>query len=193
MSVKPLIVAALSAAILSGCNRPAAQATATQPATQPAQVVQTPVENAQLQVDNQTFSFPHAVLRLSVSKDHVNARLSSDDPPDAIQDNYHGNSFDLIMPLNNITDTSQIDHGVWEFPPTAMPQRESGYGIFLDGQRRRLHPQDVVASFSRDGDRIVVDMKGVFYEYESTETGRPITPPPRVLVQGRLVATLEKQ
>jgi hypothetical protein len=155
--------------------------------------VETPPEAALLQVDQKNFSFPPAVLRLSVSKGHVNARLSSDDPPDAIQDNYHGNSFDLIMALN-ISDTSQIDHAVWEFPPAAaQPQRESGYGIFLDGQRRRLHPQDVVASFTREGDHVIIDMKGVFFEYQSADTGRPANPPPRVLVQGRLVAAIENQ
>jgi hypothetical protein len=187
-------VYAIAIAGAFGCGRSPEQAPTTAPATQPVAVVVVPQpEPAALQVDQATVSFPAAILRLSISKGHINARLSSDDPPEAIQDNYHGNSFDLIMALN-ISDTSEIDHAVWEFAPTAtLPTRESGYGIFLDGQRRRLHPQDVVASFSREGDRVVVDMKGVFFEYESAETGRPVNPPPRVLVQGRLVATVENK
>ncbi len=182
----------MAVVMFSGCGRPAEQAPTTAPATQPAVVVVVPQpEPATLQVDQATVLFPPAILRLSISKGHVNARLSSDDPPEAIQDNYHGNSFDLIMALN-ISDTSEIDHAVWEFAPAvAMPTRESGYGIFLDGQRRRLHPQDVVASFSRDGDHVIIDMKGVFFEYESADTGRPVNPPPRVLVQGRLVAVVD--
>jgi hypothetical protein len=190
-----LVIAAAAvevAAEAGGCQRQTQHEPAAAPAAQAASVPATQPEAATLQVDQQPFLFPQAVLRLATSNGQVSARLSSDDPPEAIQDNYHGNSFDLIMALN-IPDPDQIDRAVWEFAAGSQPQRENGYGIFLDGQRRRLHPQEVVASFSRDGDRVVVDMKGVFFEYRSDDSARPSNPPPRVLVQGRLVASIEKQ
>jgi hypothetical protein len=186
-----VLAAGLATVLFAVSNR---QGSTEQPALPFAPVPPSPTtrpEMVTLQVDQEPVEFPAAVLRLSVSGDHLNARLSSDDPPDAIQDNYHGNSFDLIMALN-VANADQIDKAVWAYTSDGVPQRESGYGIFLDGQRRRLHPQDVVISFARDGDDVVVDMKGVFFEYESPDTGRPMGVPPRVLVQGRLRASVEK-
>ena len=191
MKSSGMIALAVTAALLAGCQKGSQHEPATAPVALPAPLPATQPAMATIQVDQQPVLFPQAVLRFSIQKGSVIARLSSDDPPDAIQDNYHGNSFDLIMALN-ISDPSQIDQAVWEFSSDSQPQRESTYGIFLDGQRRRLHPQDVVASFSRDGDRVIVDVKGVFFEYGSDDPGRAANPAPRVLVQGRLDAVVDR-
>jgi hypothetical protein len=164
--------------------QPVAEIPATAPATQP--------ELATLLIDSQGYSFPRAVLRLSVLHGRVVARLSTDDPAAAIEQGYSGNSFDLNMPLN-IDDPDKIDSAHWRFTASAPPQRESDRGIFLDGQRQRLHPQDVGARFQRDGDRITVMLSGFFLLYQNTPSERSFVPPRRVYVQGRLEAIVPVQ
>jgi hypothetical protein len=188
-----LLALMMAAALFAVSQRQPPQAPPAARVIEPATVPATQPQAVTLQVDQQPVVFPPAVLRLSVSGDHLNARLSTDDPPEAIQDNYHGNSFDLIMALN-VPDAADIDKAVWAYTadPSVPAQRESGYGIFLDGQRTRLHPQDVLISFAREGDRILVDVKGMFFEYQSPDTARPTSAPPRVLVEGRLLANVEK-
>jgi hypothetical protein len=131
---------------------------------------------------------------LSSSRGVVSARVSSDDPPAAIDSGYHGNSFDLVMPLN-VADQSQIDDAVWKFSTDSAEQRESAHGLFLDGQRLRLHPQDASAHFQKQGDKLIVDLEGFFFETQVTDaaadTIRPAAAPKRVWVQGRLVAALQ--
>jgi hypothetical protein len=158
---------------------------ATAPATQPAQ--------STLNIGLKEFAFPQAVLRFSKSGGLVIARLMTDDPPAAIEADYRGNSFDLIMSLD-IADPSRIDQAVWKYTSGAnVREDDSPHGIFLEGQRLRLHPQDVTARFQQDGDKVIVDLSGWFLLYDSTVNDRPFAQQRRVLVQGRMETTVSKQ
>jgi hypothetical protein len=204
MGLPRVAAVALFAGWLAGCDKgPAQTATPTtvpstpimqMPQTQPVTVwvldatqPVTDVSAAAISIGQKEFWFPQAVLRLESSRGRVNARLSSDDPPEAIQDNYHGNSFDLIMSLP-ISEAGQIDQATWNYATAATPQDESPHGIFLDGQRRRLHPENASATFQRDGDKVVVLLNGWFLMYDTT--GMERAAPMRVFVQGRLEATV---
>jgi hypothetical protein len=162
-----------------------AEAPATQAATEPAQ--------SELSIGRKDFYFPPAVLHFSSSNGRVSARLITDDPPAAIETGYHGNSFDLIMALD-IADASQIDGAAWTYSaPPAAGTEESAHGIFLDGQRQRLHPQQVTAQFSRQGDKVNVHLSGWFSYYDSAQTDRSFGPPKRVRVEGTLETNVSAQ
>jgi hypothetical protein len=162
-----------------------AEPPATQPATEPAQ--------CQLIIGQKQFWFPPAVLHFSSSKGRVSARLITDDPPAAIETGYHGNSFDLIMALD-IADPQQIDGATWTYAaPSTTGSEESAHGIFLDGQRQRLHPQQVTAQFSKQGDKVIVQLSGWFSYYDSSLTDRSFGPPKRIRVDGTLETNVSAQ
>lgn len=159
------------------------QATAQQPA----------VEEASLIVGTQQVWFPPALLRLTPADGRLTARLTSDDPPTAIEENYHGNSFDLDMALD-VSDASEIGQAVWVYKSVSSEQQDdSPHGVFLDGQRRRLHPQDVVAQFQRQGPKVAVTVRGWFLLYDTDHGDRPFALPQRVFVQGRLLAAVPEK
>jgi hypothetical protein len=206
MSVGRIVTMALFAALLAGCERgprqepaptapppPVAEAPATQPIVQiPATMDTTEPFEATLAINQQEYSFPAAILRLEQSGRHVNARLITDDPPTAIEEDYHGDSFDLVMKLN-ISEPGQIDGADWKYSDRGVErQDESAHGLFLDGQRHRLHPQDVEARFQQQGEKVMVRLSGWFLLYESSGSERS-APPRRVYVQGNLAATVVKQ
>ena len=190
---------ALLAAVLPGCDRGSAKPAASPPPSDPASAAPRVTLNDEspatipstepavstLTVGAESFTFPPAVLRLTESRGHVIARLMTDDPPEAINEDYRGNSFDLIMSLN-IADPQSISGAEWKYIDAApAAQDESAHGIFLDGQRRRLHPQNVTAQFESRAGRITVRIWGTFLAYDSTPTGRAATPQ-KVMVQGKL-------
>jgi hypothetical protein len=200
MKISRMMAAALAAGWLAGCQRGAPQppAAATAPATQPATLPATAPASrpatrpamAMLIIGGQDFWFPQAALRLRPVRHHLEARLSTNDPETAIERNYQGNSFDLNMPLA-ITKPGQLAKAVWHYmAPADVKQDESAHGIFLDGQSRRLHPQDVTVRFQPHGRRVTVDLSGWFLLYQSTAVEGSFTPPQRVFVHGELDAAL---
>jgi hypothetical protein len=183
------IVAVLLAAQLAGCERSAT------PATQPASVTATTLPATEpsasvLTIGTQEYRFPRAILRLSTVHSHLVARLSTDDPPAAIDENYRGNSFDISMPLA-ITDPAQLSQTTWRYTaPAGEKPEDSPHGVFLDGQRRRLHPQDVTARFESNGAKIDVILSGWFLVYETNATEPSFAAPRRIYVRGRFAASL---
>jgi hypothetical protein len=186
-----VIAGILSLTALAGCQRGVAPAEA--PATAPiSQAPATRPDAATLLIDHQTYWFPPAVLRLAASHGKLSARLSTDDPPTAIEQDYRGNSFDLTLPLN-IDDPALIDQAACHVATGGLPKRESDRGIFLDGQHRRLHPQDTTAQFHRQGDKIVVTLSGYFLLYQNSPLDRSFASPQRVYVQGQLAASVPEK
>lgn len=182
----------LLGALVGGCNRapqsapvnstPTTQTAATNPDTEPAPTV--------LSIDGKDLFFPPAILRVSPADGHLHARLFTDDPPQAIETNYRGNSFDLMMTLN-VPDAGQLSQAVWQFTGSEQPQqRESSRGIFLDGQRQRLHAQAVVVKFNPDGTDVDVLVDGWFMLYANSAKDVAPSPPQRVYVKGHVAAKL---
>src|SRR3954464_5358149 len=99
------------AGLLIGCDRAQTAGPATKPAgnaqtssarIEPANPPTTaPTERAPavLLVEQKPLTFPPAILQISNHDGQLMATLMSDDPKAAIDDNYHGNSFYLEMPL----------------------------------------------------------------------------------------------
>src|SRR5438552_3235994 len=91
-------------------------------------------------IDQKPYTFPPAILQIRNRDGQLSAVLMSDDPRDAIDDNYHGNSFYLEMPLE-ITELKDLPTYVYRFVSPSSDRTDSPNGIFLDGNRLQLQPQ----------------------------------------------------
>lgn len=99
-----------------------------------------------MSIDGDRLAFPGAKLRVAVDDGKVIALLHSDDPRDAINEDYHGNSFYFQMELD-AADPAQFAASSWRFVAASASQDDSPYGIFLDGHRQQLQPLDVKVTF----------------------------------------------
>lgn len=169
---------ALAASItLSGCERsqPAPPTVSSPVATtapaatsEPAATVPSTVPVATLpsvstiNINGHTTIFPAARVRLEEENGHIVALLFSDDPREALRDNYTGNSFYLKMELD-ITDADQLAQAEWHYQMPSVAQREdSPYGIYLSGRQVQLQPFDVRARFKPDAKGATVLLSGQF-------------------------------
>lgn len=157
---------------------------ATEPTTAPASQ---PL-SSQLFIDDQPVRFPQARLRVSKSNGHVIARLYSNDPKAAINDDYQGNSYDLVMHLDDIREPQQVYLSQWQFSARSREYVETPYGIFLDGIRHQLQPINVTAKFLGDMTMVRIDLDGQFLQFDSSDPNQPGKP---VQVRGSLLAAVE--
>lgn len=155
-------------------------AAATEPAaTQPA---------SQLTIDGLSYPFPAARLRVSKQGRRVVARLYSDDPKAALSDDYKGNSYDLIMDLDDISEPQQVYTSVWQFKARSREYTDSSHGIFLEGIRFQLEPYNVTARFLGDMLLVRVDLEGEFMQFDQVDASAA---PKSVFVKGSLLAPVE--
>jgi len=186
--IAPIAMAVGAAGLLAlGCERrrpapatrPATQAAATRPATQPSL--------CRLLINGQVLEFPRARLRLVHTQPKVMVRLFSDDPRQAIDRDYHGNSFYFEMELDT-TDPADIGQMVWGFEAASSERMDSSNGVFLDGGRQHLQPFRAQIAFEPAGPGLLMHVRGTFLLFRS----RDLQLAERVLVEGRLWAELEK-
>jgi hypothetical protein len=177
-----------------GCDQPAPSAptsppptSTTAPASAPATTRASARPSATMNVNGTPFVFPPARIRLDEEDGHVVALLYSDDPREALKDNYTGNSFYLRMELD-ITAPADLAAARWHFAaPSTAQQEDSPYGVFLTGRKIQLQPYKVDAAFKRDGDVTLV-LVGQFQLLDS----KPEHSPPRmVVVEAKLSAKLD--
>lgn len=202
-------VALASALAVAGCDRPdhgpqASPPSATQPsaaaiiasATQPSLVL-VPASQpsviglvSTISVNNTDFLFPNAQLRLTQDNGGVTAVLYSNDPKEAMDDNYKGNSYYMRMPLN-ATDPDDLSAATWTYKaPSEHEAADSAEGIFIfvNGQKYQLRPTDAQATFEGKSPHIVVYLQG---QFRMAPTGEDISAEPKqVEVRARLEATV---
>ena len=211
-TIAPATASAFVAAILSlgGCEEPAMQAVrndappqgpvpvqadgpavvdaqpagATQPQTARAD---TQPANAFLTINNRVIEFPPARLRLTKTDEGVTALLYSDDPPGATRPGYAGNGFYFEFPLR-AADAEQIAGEEYWYKADDSAPSESPNGVFLEGMRYHLQPQDLAIKFDGEGRRLMAQVAGRFLVVRTREEGPPgqLTP-----VQGTLYTTAE--
>jgi hypothetical protein len=196
---------------LAACDRPPQpQPTAPGgPATQPAAAVASadplaattaPVDAAATQptasalsIRGKLVSFPPAVLRLEEDDGGITCLLYSDDPKTAMEDGYDGNSYYLRFPLD-IDDPARLPTAVWTYKATTSQPEESPYGIFLEGRRWQLHPDDVRVEFqgTPDAPPVTVWLGGMFRAVNTIDDPHPGQQHPQVTVMGKLTASLQQ-
>jgi len=155
-----------------------ASAPSTQPATLP---------SAFMIIDQKRTDFPAAKLRVSATDGKVVALLYSDDPKDAISDQYTGHSFYFEMDLD-VPEVKEFITAVWRFTADTNDRQDTPYGIFLDGHRRQLQPLDVKVQFDPSplgADVTTVWLSGRFLELNIEDPGKPAREVP---VTAQLVA-----
>lgn len=203
--IQGLAAAALVAAFACGCDTGTKQHAKRAPTTAPSFVAAatqpdastdlaanppptTQPDASHLTIGSQVWKFPPARLRVTKSGDHVIARLYSNDPRSAINDDYKGNSYDLTMNLDGIRQPQQIYTAQWQHHARSREFVDSPSGIFLEGVKYQLQPFDVSAHFLGDMLLVRVDIRGEFLQFDSAD---PSAPPKSVMVQGSLLAPVE--
>jgi hypothetical protein len=200
-----LISAALVAGLIVGCDTARTKQSKTAPTTAPAfaeattqpewspdapatEPASTQPATSQLTIDNQVWKFPTARLRVSKSGNHVVARLYTNDPKSAINDDYKGNGYYLVMSLDDIREPQQIYTAQWQHKAHSREFVDSPSGIFLEGMKYQIQPFDVTAKFLGDMLLVRIDLAGEFLQFDSTD---PSAPPKSVYVKGSLLAPVE--
>ena len=164
----------------------AAQAT-TYPATGPAS---TQPRATSMLIDGRLVQFPPAKLVLK-SRGGVHALLFSDDPPDAIRDDYAGNSFYLDIVLD-IEAPDQLATTKWIYKAPNSERSDTVSGIYLDGRKKHLQPFDVVAEFDHEPGRAVkVYLNGQFLLFGADD--EPTSPGQLIVVSAEIDAPVAQK
>ena len=184
-------------AIGAGCEDPSSPTPAPKspgatttpaPASLPATTTAATVPAAVIKVNGTPMEFPSARLRVEEENDKVVALLFSDDPREALKDNYKGNSFYIRMELD-ISDTTELSSATWHYAaPSAAEREDSPYGIFLTGRAVQLRPFKVDAAFRQD-ENVTIVMVG---QFEVIDDKSDHGPPRMMPVETRLVARIDR-
>ena len=150
------------------------------PWTQPA--------TSELFINGQIYKFPVAKLRVARSADHVVARLYTDDPKAALDDDYKGNRYDIQMSLDNVHEPQQVCMASWQHRAMSHEYVNTPYGIFLEGMRYQLQPLNASARFLGTMLMVQVDLEGQFLLFDNTDKSAV---PKTVFVKGTLLAPIE--
>ena len=182
--IAQILALGLSVATVAGCSRsqtagPTSQPTgnaqvssATIPPAAPpttAPIVRTP---ATILIDQKPLPFPPAVLQIRNRDGQLMAVLMSDDPKEAINEDYHGNSFYLEMPLE-ITDEKDLADYVYRYDSPSSDRTDSPNGIFLDGNRQQLQPATMQVKFQGDENSMQILLSGQFLQFDPPMTASP--------------------
>jgi hypothetical protein len=183
-----LVAAAVGAAVLSGagggCDRSAPPQqppvpTPVAPATSPVAVAPAPAAgpattptsrptSSLINVNGHMTVFPAARLRLESDGQRLVALLFSDDPKDALRDNYTGNSFYLRFDLD-VDDPGKLLDATWHYTaPSSGDQEDSPYGIYLGGRKLQLQPYDFSGRFKATEEGTEVLFTGQFKVLDDT-------------------------
>ena len=133
--------------------------------------------------------FPPARLRLHGKGDEgVSAMLFSDDPKEAINKNYTGDSYYFLVKLPQVAGVQQIDGARFWFQTSPHDREDSPNGIFLRGDRYRLEPTNAIIHFEGTPPHATVHVRGHFLQADNSNPKIPAVP---VFVQGVLVPRVE--
>jgi hypothetical protein len=148
------------------------------PTTQPRSVIL---------IDQKRYEFPAAILQIRQKGERLSALLLSDDPKDAIDENYHGNSFFLHMPVD-AADIKDLTSTAWHYVAPSSERSDTPDGIYLDGNRRQLEPSNITVRFQGDKPAMEIDLSGTFLMYDTRDENAA----PKVAnVNGHLVAQVK--
>lgn len=158
MAGKWWLAGLIACGLLAGCERNAGGDEATPPSTSPATTHASTLRAATttraaatspvvtLSIEGATNAFPQALMRLDEVNDQITALLYTDDPEAALRDDYQGNSFYFELALD-ITAPGDITVATYELKAESQERTESPEGIFLNGRRWHVQPDDIHITF----------------------------------------------
>lgn len=151
-----------------GSQTTAATQSSTLPATIPATQPSTEPSASLMVIDERIYSFPPARLRVRQKRagDPVVAVLFSDDPKNAIDDNYTGNSYYMEMMLD-VAGPDELGQAIWTYKSPSSARMNSTNGIFLNGIRTQLQPLEVRVEFEPRGNEMGVILQGHFLLFDA--------------------------
>jgi hypothetical protein len=185
--VRRFVVPILLLISFIGCYRSKESgAPATNPSAQPLAVSQPVASTTQIaatsqpkappiamKIEDRLVQFPPAKLRVGTADGKVVALLYTDDPKDAIKNEYSGNSFYFQMQLD-ADEVKNFADSDWRFKAESNEQADTPYGIFLDGHRKQLQPVDVAITFEpAGGDQTLVSISGKFLMINVEDASQP--------------------
>jgi hypothetical protein len=170
---------AVSMVAIVGCDRSSTTSTGA-PATQKVAINSDPTTLATTQslpayiwVDDRMFQFPPAKVIVKHKDDQMMALLFSDDPPEAINDNYMGNSFYLELTEMETPEVGKLAGASWGFKAPNSERAESVSGIFLQGRRSHLQPFDVRIQFDTTESPVTARIAGTFLQFDESDAKSP--------------------
>lgn len=140
---------------------------------------------SQLLIDGRLVQFPAAKIRLSKRGGRTKATLFSDNPRDAIETDYDGNSFYFDMPLEG--DPENPPQLFWRFTAPNSERSDSPNGVYLNGLRTHLQPFDVLVRLDESGTTATVRIVEPS-QFRSFQESEPDALAPVVVVAGELTA-----
>jgi len=177
-----------SAKQAEGSAKPQAAAEAAVPVKpdQQPQLAPTTRPSVIILVDGEQREFPPPRLVVDDRNGKTVALLMSDDPPQAINDDYAGNSYYIEMEFDDALPT--VRGQVWVYEAPNSDKQDSPNGIFLEGNRKQLQPFQVKVQFQQVDGGDVAWISGTFHFYHNNDAQPSL---PRVVtVTGRLPVTL---
>jgi hypothetical protein len=124
-------------------------------------------------IDQQRYEFPPALLQLRQHDQKLDAVLLSDDPKDAISENYQGNSYYLQIPAQ-AADVKELCSSPWRFTEATGERSDSPDGIFLNGNRIQLQPADVSVRVEGEAPSMIVYLSGNFHAFDTRDEKAPV-------------------
>jgi len=191
-----LAVAAVSAALACDRHRdvvvtttgpaaaPPPKSVAPRPATRPVSIIT---------ISDQPVIFPAAKLVLQQTATGVSATLFSDDPPQALKDDYRGNSFRFVATYDGQSfDDISGQPFIWK--TSAEDKRDTQTGIFLNGQQQMVSPTAATLTLTKVGQQWTANLAGEFQFVDNTkEDAAPLTVHAYAEMTAELVTTSDKR
>jgi hypothetical protein len=158
----------------------ASRAAATSPAT-------TQAAESLLNIDGTLVLFPAAKLRIDEADGKVVARLFSDDPQHALDENYDGNSFYLQIEIDP-ADAKDLDGVTLKYSAPGTERDDTPYGVFLEGRRWVLQPANLTFTFAGSAPSVDVAMNGTFLLFDTSDA---TAKPKQATVTGKISAAVQ--
>ena len=170
-----------------GCEQrtttPAAPSPATAPATAASAIAPATTQSTSrpvasfMKINGRLTMFPPARLKIEDDGQRLTAMLFSDDPKEALKDDYTGTSFYLQMSLD-VPDVKDLPLATWTHKARSAEREDTPFGIYLNGRKIQLQPDNVTATFTAPDelDITMVHLTGQFLLWNNKDaTGLPQT------------------
>ncbi len=167
--------------VAGGCDRPQPVPSPTPPASTQAQLTTLPASRpverpvsiitiTQPDGSDKSIAFPASKLVLKEIDGKVHASLFSIDPPEALRDDYTGNTFFLEMTFD--APMADLDGAEFVYQNSQNDKPDDDTGIFLAGRKQILQPLEAAVRLQQVEGEWVATLAGSFQLFEAQTPDR---------------------